>query len=145
MINFTDICSLGYHNCHPNATCMVIGGTRTLCMCRQGYQGDGFTCRPDVTNVPCRPGLVPCDQHAVCALADSTQIPTCMCEPGFTGDGTTCAPLQVCNETCLALRVDLFCVVLSQEIVECTSPRVQQLFNMVCFPTQLLVKAQCIL
>ena len=145
MTNFSDICSLGYHNCHPNATCTVVGVTRTSCRCRQGYQGDGFTCRQEVNNSACGPERVQCDQHAVCVVTEPTQISMCMCEPGFTGDGIACAPLEVCNDTCLTLRADLFCVVLSQQTVECTSRQVQQLFGTVCCPVHLVVKVQCIL
>jgi len=42
---FIDIneCTLGTHNCHPQATCTNTIGSYT-CACDIGYFGDGFTC-----------------------------------------------------------------------------------------------------
>ena len=114
---------LGYHNCHPNATCTVVGGTSTACACKTGYQGDGFNCT-QIT--PCT--ISACDPNAACIVEETV---TCVCNPGFTGDGTVCAPFQVCNETCLTLQMDLRCVVLPQQIIECASPEIFQLYEQV--------------
>ena len=45
MVYFVDVneCTLGSHNCHPNAICTNSIGSYT-CACEEGYMGDGFTC-----------------------------------------------------------------------------------------------------
>ena len=111
--------------CSPNAVCEVINEIER-CVCKPGFVGDGSTCgRID----PC--DLVRCDPNAVCtAGGDNGRTAMCMCSIGFTGDGSVCAPLEACNATCLTIQADLRCVVL-REVIECTSERVQQLFETV--------------
>lgn len=126
-----DICTLGYHNCDPNAVCTVVGGTNTSCTCDEGYEGDGFTCFALTSPPLCLQGLTSCDANATCTIDSNTNAPVCVCDPGFTGDGRLCAPLEVCNETCLTIQADLHCIVLQQRIIECTSPGVQTLVDTV--------------
>ncbi len=39
-----NICASGDDNCDPNAQCISTRGS-FVCICNQGYSGDGITCR----------------------------------------------------------------------------------------------------
>lgn len=134
------VCNLGFMgdgvNCNPplticngamcdrNAVCEVVSEI-LQCVCKPGFVGDGSVCsRID----PC--DRITCDPNAMCVTDDNSQTATCMCNPGFTGDGRVCASLAACNATCLTIQTNLHCVVL-QNVIECTSPRVQELFETV--------------
>lgn len=110
--------------CDRNAVCSIVSEV-LQCVCKSGFVGNGLVCtRID----PC--DRVRCDSNAVCIADDNSQTATCMCNAGFTGDGRVCASLEACNATCLTIQTNLHCVVL-QSVIECTSPRVQQLFETV--------------
>ena len=114
--------------CDRNAVCEIVSEV-LQCVCKPGFVGDGSTCnRID----PCD-GIRCDDPNAMCVAAggiNSQTVPMCVCNPGFTGDGRLCASLEACNATCLTIQANLHCVVL-QNVIECTSPRVQQLFETV--------------
>ena len=110
--------------CDRNAVCTIFSDA-LQCVCKSGFVGNGLVCaRID----PC--DRVRCDPNAMCIADDNSQTAMCMCNAGFTGDGRVCASLEACNATCLTIQTNLHCVVL-QSVIECTSPRVQQLFETV--------------
>ena len=39
-----DECSLGLHNCNPNAECINTHGGYD-CQCKSGYEGNGVSCQ----------------------------------------------------------------------------------------------------
>ena len=113
--------------CDRNAICDVVNEV-LRCVCKTGFRGDGSVCtRID----PCE--RIGCDPHAMCVANANSQQPAtaqCVCNAGFTGDGRVCASLAACNATCLSIQTNLHCIVL-ENVIECTSPRVQQLFETV--------------
>ena len=68
-----DECSLGLHNCHPQATCS--NTARAFhCSCDPGYEGDGVSC-----SKTCHPA---CGHHGDCSGPPHYQ---CRCQLGWTG------------------------------------------------------------
>jgi hypothetical protein len=112
----TDIpeCTLGTHNCDPNADCTETNGSFT-CTCRRwGYDGNGTSC---TRMGPCEFGYHECSPLAKCrsipneTCSVTSSVPTyryppcsginnltydCTCNVGFTGDGFNCTDLDEC-------------------------------------------------
>uniref|UniRef100_A0A8B9PAF4 Stabilin 1 n=1 Tax=Apteryx owenii TaxID=8824 RepID=A0A8B9PAF4_APTOW len=81
--------------CHQNAVCIFVeqGHLSSLCICMDGYEGDGFSCQPiDLCGQPERGG---CSQNALCtSTGPGTAI--CQCNKGWTGDGKACVAIDNC-------------------------------------------------
>ena len=78
-----DECAAGTDNCDVNATCTNTPGS-FLCVCNDGYSGDGVTCQPFVGACCADDGT--CQELAEddCGIAGGV----------YDGDGTTCDPNQ---------------------------------------------------
>ncbi|XP_078579047.1 uncharacterized protein LOC144863579 [Branchiostoma floridae x Branchiostoma japonicum] len=85
-----DECSLGWDNCHEEATCEDTTFSFT-CTCNDGYTGNGFTCT-DVDE--CEDMyLSHCDAQATCT--NTVGSFTCSCNEGYFGDGVDhCTALE---------------------------------------------------
>ncbi|CAH1246669.1 PRSS12 [Branchiostoma lanceolatum] len=85
-----DECSLGWDNCHDEATCedTTLGFT---CECNVGYTGNGFSCT-DVNECEDMYLQHDCDAQATCTNTDGSF--TCSCNEGYFGDGVTCTALE---------------------------------------------------
>jgi hypothetical protein len=64
-----------------------------LCVCPQGYAGDGLAC---ADRDECTAGLADCDPNATCTNDEGGF--TCACNDGFVGDGSTCAWATSCAD-----------------------------------------------
>lgn len=80
-------------HCHLQAYC-THNGLTTVCVCRDGYDGDGHSCSP---NNPClkshRGG---CDTNAECIYLGPGNW-SCVCAEGWTGDGKVCVEINLCR------------------------------------------------
>ncbi|CAK8673846.1 unnamed protein product [Clavelina lepadiformis] len=83
-------CSVGSHNCHPNATCTnLVDGF--ICTCNKFFVGDGTNC-----TYVCEPN--PCgEEHECVAVSDNVQGYTCKCAEGYFYDNITCIEINGCS------------------------------------------------
>ncbi|XP_041945198.1 stabilin-1 isoform X2 [Alosa sapidissima] len=81
-----------FEHCHINAYCSY-SGSNTICVCRQGYEGDGHSCTP--VNLCLKPIRGGCDSNAQCVYIGPGNI-SCICNEGWTGDGAVCAEINNC-------------------------------------------------
>ena len=114
-IPLDDDCETQSHHCSKKATCKskpkkqwTWDGTNYNCMCKDGYEGNGFSCEK-IDNNPCTNGLHECSRNAVCdydgySITDDGIVReekqnyrhfehhwyTCYCMDGFVGDGFDC-------------------------------------------------------
>ncbi|XP_026539328.1 stabilin-1 [Notechis scutatus] len=78
-------------NCHVHATCTV--NDTVNCVCLDGYEGDGFSCKPiDACSKPGRGG---CSDNATCTSTGPGRV-SCQCIRGWTGDGKACVAIDNC-------------------------------------------------
>ncbi|KAM3848234.1 stabilin-1 [Vipera latastei] len=78
-------------NCHVHATCTV--NDTANCVCLDGYEGDGFSCKPiDACSKPGRGG---CSENATCTTTGPGRV-SCQCIRGWTGDGKACIAIDNC-------------------------------------------------
>ncbi|KAM6468194.1 stabilin-1 isoform 1-T1 [Liasis olivaceus] len=78
-------------NCHVHATCSLNDTVR--CVCLDGYEGDGFSCKPiDSCSKPGRGG---CSENATCTSTGPGTV-SCQCIRGWTGDGKACVAIDNC-------------------------------------------------
>ncbi|CAB0000847.1 unnamed protein product [Nesidiocoris tenuis] len=63
------------------------------CRCKDGFVGDGVTCR-DINE--CLTNNGGCNQHAQCRNTQGSY--ECVCDAGFRGDGVTCTDIDECAE-----------------------------------------------
>lgn len=71
-LSLADVCELGYHHCHSNASCQTLTlNGQPSCSCWPCFEGDGMKCQP----FKC-----PLD-HMVCVSGSDSQ--QCKCEEGF--------------------------------------------------------------
>jgi hypothetical protein len=88
-----DECSLGTHDCDPDATCTNVPPGSYTCTCNDGYEGDGKMC----TEVDeCSLGTYDCDPVATCTNTPPGSY-TCTCNDGYEGDGKTCTEVDECS------------------------------------------------
>ncbi|XP_019952412.2 stabilin-1 [Paralichthys olivaceus] len=80
-------------HCHIHAYCTHTG-LRTMCVCRDGYKGDGHSCSP--INLCLNSNRGGCDTNAVCVYAGPGNI-SCVCIEGWTGDGKVCVEINNCQ------------------------------------------------
>ncbi|KAJ2949935.1 hypothetical protein O0L34_g11258 [Tuta absoluta] len=82
-IKKTDTCEV-LNDCHPNAVCTPTEYSY-LCICNEGYVGDGYNC---VLEVNCRNNPYMCDEHASCLKRNNGFL--CECNTGYNGNGSFC-------------------------------------------------------
>uniref|UniRef100_A0ABM5FKB7 Stabilin-1 n=1 Tax=Pogona vitticeps TaxID=103695 RepID=A0ABM5FKB7_9SAUR len=83
-------CGSSLH-CHKNAICSLNDTAR--CICQDGYEGDGISCKPiDVCITPEQGG---CSVNAMCT-SSGPGTATCQCNRGWTGDGKACVAIDNC-------------------------------------------------
>ncbi|KAG8514099.1 Stabilin-2, partial [Galemys pyrenaicus] len=103
----TAACGPHMQFCHIHATCEYSKGTAS-CVCKAGYEGDGFLCSEIEPCGGSSPGG--CSRNAECVrIGQGTH--TCVCQRGWTGDGRDCSAINNCllpsagschdNATCL--------------------------------------------
>jgi len=89
-----NICHVNNGGCHENADCMAEDYDNATCICFEGYEGDGLSCK-DVNE--CYD--YPCGDMAICLNEPGTY--NCICNDGFTKDGNQCIDDDECEwETC---------------------------------------------
>uniref|UniRef100_A0A3Q3WJQ0 Uncharacterized protein n=1 Tax=Mola mola TaxID=94237 RepID=A0A3Q3WJQ0_MOLML len=79
-----------HEHCHIHAYCVSKG----LCVCRDGYEGDGHSCSP--INHCLKSNRGGCDINAECVYVGAGNI-SCVCIEGWTGDGKVCVEINNCN------------------------------------------------
>ncbi|XP_040843938.1 stabilin-2 [Ochotona curzoniae] len=103
----TSVCGPYVHFCHIHATCENSNGT-VSCVCKAGYEGDGFVCSEIDPCMRSTPGG--CSPNAEC-VQTSSGTHSCVCQQGWTGNGRDCVEINNCllpgaggchsNATCL--------------------------------------------
>ncbi|XP_044307442.1 stabilin-1 [Varanus komodoensis] len=95
-----EFCDKSSHNCgppdaslycHVNAVCSI--NTTARCICLDGYEGDGFSCKP--IDICSEPEWAGCSENAVCTRTGPGTA-TCQCNKGWTGDGKACVAIDNC-------------------------------------------------
>jgi len=101
-------CTLGFDNCHFDATCTNTNGS-FACTCKTGYSGNGITCngnfflsstlksfkvskkkkkkKKDINE--CLTNNGGCDVNAIC-INDPGSF-NCSCKVGYSGNGLNCS------------------------------------------------------
>jgi hypothetical protein len=83
-----DECDIGFADCAGDrARCINTVGSYE-CVCNEGFEGDGFFCRPVGT---CGFDEVVCDVNATC-VDPTGSGEFCQCNRGFSGSGLECTP-----------------------------------------------------
>ncbi|XP_076380704.1 nidogen isoform X1 [Megalopta genalis] len=101
-------CSTNPMQCHVNAQCVSAGDGGYLCVCIEGYNGDGIRqCVED--HIGCNV-LNNCGRDAVCGYNQTSSNFACVCQPGFYGDGFTCLPQSSCRRDPALCSPDATCV-----------------------------------
>ncbi|KFD55583.1 hypothetical protein M513_03635 [Trichuris suis] len=73
--------------CHRHAVC-----SGSVCICKQGYTGNGLNCLPVGKDCVLNPNV--CSPDATCVSGQ------CLCKQGYTGNGITCSPIATPAATC---------------------------------------------
>ncbi|XP_006892358.1 PREDICTED: stabilin-1 [Elephantulus edwardii] len=104
-------------NCHQNARC-VSKGDSTRCVCKDGFEGDGFTCTP---SNPCsRPDRGGCSENAEC-VPGASGTHNCTCHKGWSGDGRVCVAIDECElDTRGGCHADALCSYVGPGQSRCT-------------------------
>ncbi|XP_028394761.1 matrilin-2-like [Dendronephthya gigantea] len=82
----TDICGTSQDDCSLFATCADTGPGTYMCVCNEGYTGDGKSC--EEINV-CGTPEDDCSEFATCKNTGPGTY-TCTCNKGYSGDGKIC-------------------------------------------------------
>ncbi|XP_044021475.1 stabilin-1 isoform X3 [Siniperca chuatsi] len=80
-------------HCHIHAYCTQTG-LHTMCVCRDGYEGDGHSCSP--INPCLKSNRGGCDTNAECVYVGPGNA-SCLCVEGWTGDGSVCVEINNCQ------------------------------------------------
>ncbi|VDP08501.1 unnamed protein product [Soboliphyme baturini] len=81
--------------CPLNSHCRYDNRRQPVCVCDDGYEGDGRTCQKKAMpaeNVKLCSSHEECGDTAYCAYNDQHRRYQCKCRPTFTGDGVNCLP-----------------------------------------------------
>ncbi|CAJ1052034.1 stabilin-1 [Xyrichtys novacula] len=81
-----------HEQCHIHAYCTQTG-LNTMCVCKDGYDGDGHSCSP--INPCLKSNRGGCDTNAECVFAGPGKA-SCVCAEGWTGDGKVCGEINNC-------------------------------------------------
>lgn len=80
-------------HCHIHAICSY-SDVNTVCVCRDGYEGDGHSCSP--INPCLKSNRGDCDVNAECVYSVPGHS-SCVCGEGWTGDGKVCVEINLCE------------------------------------------------
>ncbi|XP_047195245.1 stabilin-1 [Hippoglossus stenolepis] len=80
-------------HCHIHAYCTHTG-LHTMCVCRDGYEGDGHSCSH--INLCLKSNRGGCDTNAECVYMGPGNM-SCVCVEGWTGDGKVCVEINNCQ------------------------------------------------
>ncbi|CAD5213611.1 unnamed protein product [Bursaphelenchus okinawaensis] len=126
--NENDVDRCGGHVCHEHAECRQNEQGQDICVCRNGYHGNGVHCIPlqheeqhrhvDSTAAVCR-NDAECSENAQCVYNAHSRYYRCECRPPFSGDGTTCVldqnrPAPQTCESSLGCHRHAICVATGQ-------------------------------
>ncbi|KAJ8014227.1 hypothetical protein DPEC_G00038060 [Dallia pectoralis] len=84
-------CELQGSKCHVDADCLKTKTGDFVCMCRNGYQGNGLQC---VDIDECVSGIHSCHTKARCNNTPGNY--NCVCLDGYSGDGFQCEDINEC-------------------------------------------------
>ncbi|KAF2979785.1 hypothetical protein EK904_012809 [Melospiza melodia maxima] len=85
-------CEPSLQLCHAHAECQLSDGT-VSCVCKPGYEGDGFSCTKADPCAVLNPGG--CNVNAECVQTGPEEH-RCVCQAGWTGDGRDCSATNPC-------------------------------------------------
>uniref|UniRef100_UPI003AACEC6C stabilin-1 n=1 Tax=Centroberyx gerrardi TaxID=166262 RepID=UPI003AACEC6C len=80
-------------HCHIHAYCTHTG-LNTVCVCRDGYEGDGHSCTP--INPCLKNSRGGCHTNAECVYVGPGNV-SCVCVGGWSGDGRVCVEINNCQ------------------------------------------------
>ncbi|XP_076599998.1 stabilin-1 [Chaetodon auriga] len=80
-------------HCHIHAYCTHTG-LNTMCLCKDGYDGDGHSCSP--INPCLKSNRGGCDTNAECVYVAPGNA-SCVCVEGWIGDGKVCLEINNCQ------------------------------------------------
>lgn len=80
-------------HCHIHAFCTYLG-INTVCICRDGYEGDGHSCSP--INLCLTSHRGGCAVEAECVYNGPGNV-SCVCPGGWSGDGIICLEINLCD------------------------------------------------
>lgn len=80
-------------HCHIHAFCSYTD-IITVCICRDGYEGDGHSCSP--INPCLKSNRGDCDANAECVYLSPGNA-SCVCGEGWSGDGRICVEINLCE------------------------------------------------
>ncbi|XP_047440209.1 stabilin-1 [Mugil cephalus] len=80
-------------HCHIHAYCTHTG-LNTICVCKDGYDGDGHSCT--AINLCLKNSRGGCDTNAECIYVGPGNV-SCVCAEGWTGDGKACMEINNCE------------------------------------------------
>ncbi|XP_049894320.1 stabilin-1 [Epinephelus moara] len=80
-------------HCHIHAYCTQTG-LHTMCVCRDGYEGDGHSC--SAINLCLKSNRGGCDTNAECVHLGPGNA-SCVCNEGWAGDGKVCVEINNCQ------------------------------------------------
>uniref|UniRef100_A0A3Q3DFM1 EGF-like domain-containing protein n=1 Tax=Hippocampus comes TaxID=109280 RepID=A0A3Q3DFM1_HIPCM len=78
----------------PPPSKMFFWGKNALCVCRDGYEGDGHSCT--AINRCLKSNRGGCHANAECVYVSPGNV-SCVCVEGWTGDGRVCVEINNCQ------------------------------------------------
>lgn len=103
-------------HCHIHAFC-TRRGFNSVCICQDGYEGDGHSCSP--INPCLKSSRGDCDINAACVYNGPGNA-SCVCSEGWSGDGKVCVEINLCkNESRGDCSPNATCVHLGPAQAEC--------------------------
>ncbi|EGD82403.1 hypothetical protein PTSG_11959 [Salpingoeca rosetta] len=81
--------------CSIHADCSVDENNERMCMCKEGYTGDGYTCKFSACE---RDDAPVCHEKGMCVAANQRGQAKCVCKSGYFGNGTHCFSADPCAE-----------------------------------------------
>lgn len=87
-------------HCDINANCIQLQNQSVVCVCNNGYNGNGYVCHPNEDNINTRDCHLNNDCHpfADCLYNEASLQYQCQCREGYRGNGIICVDdRQSCN------------------------------------------------